>query len=161
MVKKKTPKSRTRKTTKTAAPKRAKKKVASAKKKVQRTRPAKKSPTRAVTQTTRRPAQPPAVLTPPAPVSTPSPLPTPTEEKVGVVTHYYGHLGVAVVRLERGHLRVGETIHVKGHTSDFRQKVESIELEHQKIPMATVGQEFGLSVTSHAREGDEVYKVLG
>ena len=163
-TKKKTAKSQTRKTAKkTAKKKPAKRGTAhSTQKRVKK--PASKSPRPAVKKTPRRPAAPPVAPTPSAPVVPPPAIPTPVtppEEKIGVVTHFYSHLGVAVVKLERGHLRVGETIHVKGHTSDFRQRVESLELEHQKIPMATAGQECGLSVIQHAREGDEVYKVAG
>ena len=80
---------------------------------------------------------------------------------MGVVTHYYTHLGVAVVRLERGQLQVGDTIHIVGHTSNFQQKIESMEIEHQRIHRAFAIQEFGIKVIDHAREHDEVYKVIG
>jgi hypothetical protein len=83
--------------------------------------------------------------------------PRPGEERVGVVTHYYGHLSVAAVRLEGG-LRVGDTIRVLGHTSDFVQRVESIQIAHQSVSEAGAGEEIGLKVTEHAREHDVVYK---
>ncbi len=47
------------------------------------------------------------------------------EHKIGVVTHYFGKIGVDVLSVTDGELSVGDTIHVKGHTSDFTQKVES------------------------------------
>jgi putative protease len=75
------------------------------------------------------------------------------------VIHYYSHLAVAVVRLEAGSLRVGDTIHIAGHTSDFRQKVDSLQIEHQAVSEVSAGQEFGLKVNEHAREHDIVYKV--
>ena len=81
------------------------------------------------------------------------------EVQVGVVTHYFGHLSVAAVRLESGSLRVGDTIRVLGHTSDFRQRVDSIQIEHQGVTEASAGQEIGLRVSEHAREHDVVYKV--
>jgi putative protease len=81
------------------------------------------------------------------------------EVQVGVVTHYYGHLSVAAVRLEFGPLRVGDTIRILGHTSDFRQRVESMQVEHQPVTEAGKRQEIGLRVTEHAREHDIVYKV--
>lgn len=81
------------------------------------------------------------------------------EVRVGVVTHYFGHLSVAAVRLESGSLRVGDTVRVLGHTSDFRQRVDSIQVEHQPVSEASAGQEIGLRVTEHAREHDAVYKV--
>jgi translation elongation factor EF-1alpha len=75
------------------------------------------------------------------------------------VTHYYGHLSVAIVKLESGTLRVGDTIHIRGHTSDFSQRVESLHIGH--APVAEVGpqDDFGLKVIEHAREHDVVYKV--
>ena len=75
------------------------------------------------------------------------------------MTHYFSQVSVAVVRLESGSLRVGDTIHVTGHTSDFRQRVESLQIEHQPVSEVSAGQEFGLKVTEHAREHDIVYKV--
>ncbi len=81
------------------------------------------------------------------------------EVKVGVVSHYYSHLGVAAVVME-GELAVGDTIHIKGHTSDFMQKVESIQLEHTNVNKATKGEDVGIKVKEHAREHDVVYKVV-
>ena len=90
---------------------------------------------------------------------TPPRGPLPGEERVGFVTHYYGHLSVAAIRLESGSLRVGDTIRILGHTSDFRQRVESMQVEHQPVTEAGRRQEIGLKVTEHARENDDVYKV--
>ena len=90
---------------------------------------------------------------------TPPRGPLPGEERVGFVTHYYGHLSVAAIRLESGSLRVGDTIRILGHTSDFRQRVESMQVERQPVTEAGRRQEIGLKVTEHAREGDDVYKV--
>ena len=94
---------------------------------------------------------------PAAPVAETVPLAG--EDRVGIVTHYFSQISVAIVRLESGSLRPGDEIHITGHTSDFRQRVESLQLEHQPVPEVTVGQEFGLKVTAHARENDIVYKV--
>jgi len=108
----------------------------------------------------KRPAARPAPKPRPA-ASAPAPArgPMAGEERVGIVTHYYGHLSVAAVRLESGSLRVGDTIRILGHTSDIRQRVDSMQVEHQNVSEATAGQEVGLKVTEHAREGDVVYKV--
>jgi putative protease len=86
-------------------------------------------------------------------------VPAPNETAVGKVTHYYSHLQVAVVHLDRGALQVGDTIHVKGHTTDFHQEVESMEIEHQRIDRSEQGDIFGLKVINHAREHDVLYKV--
>ena len=95
----------------------------------------------------------------PRPARAPVPRgPLPGEVRVGVVSHYYGHLSVAAVRLEVA-LTVGDTIRVLGHTSDFRQRVDSIQIEHQSVPEAIAGDEIGLKVVQHAREHDVVYRV--
>ena len=85
--------------------------------------------------------------------------PAANEEALGAVTHYYSHLSVAVVQMNKGTLRTGDTIHIKGHTTDFTQTVESMEFEHQHIEQASAGQSVGLKVRDHAREHDIVYLV--
>jgi len=79
-------------------------------------------------------------------------------ERIGIVTHYYNHLSVAILKLEKGNLRVGDMIHIKGHTSDFSQPVESMEIDHVHVNEARPGQSFGVRVIDHAREHDVVYK---
>ena len=54
-----------------------------------------------------------------------------TEVELGAVTHYFGKIGVAAIEIRQDSLTVGETIHVKGHTSDFTQKVDSMQVDHQ------------------------------
>ena len=81
------------------------------------------------------------------------------EEKVGVVTHYYGNIQVAAVKLTDGPLKVGDKIHVCGHTSDFTQTVDSMQIEHESVQEAKVGDEIGIEVVDHAREHDEVLVV--
>ncbi len=104
------------------------------------------------------PAQPEAVE--PMPSLAPQPAP-PVEpgERIGVVTHYYGHLSVAIIRLESGTLRVGDMIHIRGQTTDFGQKVESLEINHAPVTEVGPNEEFGLKVAEHAREHDVVFKV--
>ena len=90
----------------------------------------------------------------------PPPPPPPPGERIGVVTHYYGHLSVAVVKLEPGTvLRVGDNIHIKGHTSDFGQRVESLQVGHAPVSEVGPNDDFGLKVGEHAREHDVVYRV--
>ncbi len=94
------------------------------------------------------------------PKPAPSPVPAaPIGERVGIVTHYFSHLAVVVVKLERGTLRVGDTIHFKGHTSDFTQRIDSLQVNHQSVTEVGPNDDFGMKVTDHAREGDVVYKV--
>jgi hypothetical protein len=86
--------------------------------------------------------------------------PAPAEEAIGTVTHYYSHLGVAVIQVNKGVLRVGDRVHVKGHTSDFSQTIDSLEYEHQRVEQASAGQSVGTKVIDHAREHDIVYRIL-
>jgi hypothetical protein len=85
--------------------------------------------------------------------------PAANEEAIGTVTHYYSHLNVIVIQLNKGELKTGETIHVKGHTTDFTQSVESMEYEHGHVDQAAAGQSVGIKVKDHAREHDIVYRV--
>jgi putative protease len=95
-----------------------------------------------------------------APVLVPAAPVVPANElKAGVVTHYYSHLSVAVVAVTDRRLQLGNRIHVKGHTSDFYQTVGSMQIEHDTISVADVGQTVGLKVAEHAREHDTVYLV--
>ena len=78
------------------------------------------------------------------------------QKPIGVVTHYYDHLGVAIAKFNRG-VKVGETIHFKGSHTDFSQTVESMQYDHKDIESAKKGQEVGVKTNEKVREGDEVY----
>jgi putative protease len=80
--------------------------------------------------------------------------------RVGVVTHYYGDAGAAVVALEGGAIRVGDTLHFRGHTTDFYQRIDRIELDHVSVEQANAGQKAGVHVTQRVREHDEVFKLV-
>jgi len=123
----------------------ARKKVVTKKKTASRTKAAPKAK-RAVA---RKPA---AVPQPAAPAAPPGMV------RIGIVTHYFNHLSVAILKLEKGALRVGDFIHIRGHTSDFAQSVDSMEIDHVHVNEARPGQSFGLRVREHAREHDVVYK---
>lgn len=82
------------------------------------------------------------------------------EVKVGKVSHYFGKIGVAAIHITDGELCVGDTIHIVGHTSDFTQTVDSLQIEHDSVQKATVGQDIGVKVNQHAREYDQVFKVV-
>ena len=115
-------------------------------------KPARKAPVRRAAP---RAAKPKAVkLKPASPPEPPAP-----GERVGVVTHYYGQPSVAIVKLESGSLRVGDTIHFKGHTSDFSQRIESLQVEHAAVSEVGPNDDFGIKVLQHVREHDVVYKV--
>jgi len=81
------------------------------------------------------------------------------ETQIGKVTHYFSKAGVAAIEITSGSLSVGDTIHIHGHTSDFTQAVDSMQLDNQPVTTATPGQSVGIKVKEHAREHDAVYKV--
>ena len=81
------------------------------------------------------------------------------DSEIGKVTHYFGKISVAAIEITQGTLRVGDTIHVKGHTSDFTQTVDSMQVEHESIEVARVGDEIGMKMAEYVRENDAVYKV--
>ena len=79
-------------------------------------------------------------------------VPTP----VGVITHFFPHAGAGVVALNDGDLRVGDTVHIRGHTTDYYQRIDRIEVDHEPIEIARRGQSVGIHVTQRVREGDHV-----
>lgn len=80
------------------------------------------------------------------------------ETCIGHVTHYYSHLGVAVVRLSDG-LKINHFIHFLGFTTDFIQKVWSMEVDHHQIDAAGPGAEVAIKVCDPVREGDRAFLV--
>jgi putative protease len=81
------------------------------------------------------------------------------EEAVGRVIKYFGKIGVAAIKMTSGELKVGDTIKIKGHSTDFEQVVDSIQVEHAIVPTAGVGDEIGLKVKDKVHEHDVVYVV--
>jgi len=80
------------------------------------------------------------------------------EKEVGKVTHFFDHISVAVIELSHA-LKAGETIHVKGATTDFTQKVDSMQIEHKAVPEAKKGQSIGMKVAEPVKEHDKVFVV--
>lgn len=85
--------------------------------------------------------------------------PESTLQKIGEVTHYFQHVNAAAVKLLKGGLRIGESIYLKGHTTDFKEKVKSIQLDNKPIQEGKKGQEIGLFVKNRVRIGDSVYRI--
>ncbi len=81
------------------------------------------------------------------------------EDKIGVVIHYWTKIGVAGIDLTDGELKVGDTIHVLGHTSDFNETVNSIHIGEGEVEVARTGDKIGVKVSEHARQHDEVFKI--
>lgn len=77
---------------------------------------------------------------------------------IGVITHYFDHIGVAAAKLT-GTLKVGDTIKVVGATTDFEDVVQSMQVEHEAVLEAGAGDEVGIKMAEKAREGDRIYAV--
>jgi putative protease len=81
------------------------------------------------------------------------------EEVIGKVTDYFAKIGVAGIQVTAGWLGVGDTIRIKGHTTDLTQAVESLQVEHESVARAQAGQTAGIRVKERVRKGDTVLKV--
>jgi len=81
------------------------------------------------------------------------------EKLIGKITHYYGKIGVGIIELS-DNLKVGDKIHIKGHSTDFEEVVDSIQVEHENVNSAKKGEVIGLKVKDKVKEGDEVYLIL-
>jgi putative protease len=79
------------------------------------------------------------------------------EKKIGIVSHYYKKIGVAVINVEDT-LTIGDTIHIKGNATDLTQKLESMQMEHKNVEQAKEGDMIGMKVEKDVRENDVVYK---
>ncbi len=120
-------------------------------------KPARKAPVRrAAPKAAKRKVIAPKAARPQVAIAPERPVPG---ERIGVVIHFYGAPSVAIIKLETGTLRIGDTIHFQGHTTDFSQRVESLQVEHAPVDAVGPSDDFGLKVTQQVREHDVVYKV--
>lgn len=81
------------------------------------------------------------------------------EVEVGKVTHYYPHISVAVLKLiER--VKLGDEIRIQGHTTNFIQRVFSMQVDHHEVLWVKPGDDVALRVVAPVREHDIVYRVI-
>jgi len=76
---------------------------------------------------------------------------------IGKVTRYFNRIGVAVLELS-GDLKVGDSIHILGHTTDFEQVVSSMQIDHKRVETVGPGDDVALKVANIVRKGDTVYR---
>ena len=79
------------------------------------------------------------------------------DKPVGTVTHYFDHLNVAVLALTDT-IRLGDTLHFHGHSTDFNQEVTSLQIEHKPVDVAKPGEDVALKVTQRVHPNDAVLK---
>ncbi len=82
------------------------------------------------------------------------------EKEIGRVVDYFARIGVVAIELE-DELCVGDTIRIKGHTTDFTQRVDSMQIEHSPVERAGRGETVGIKVKERVRAHDRVYKITG
>ncbi len=81
------------------------------------------------------------------------------ETLIGKVVHVFGKISVAIIEISDGELNIGDTIHIKGHGTDLKQTISSMQIEHQSVPKAKKGDSIGVKVDGRVHEHDEVYLV--
>ena len=86
-------------------------------------------------------------------------LPKIQGQLVGEVTHYFPHVNAAVVKIAKGEIRTGDSLYFKGHTTDFKLVISSMQIDHAVILRAGKGDEIGIQVKERVRQGDSVYKL--
>jgi putative protease len=82
------------------------------------------------------------------------------EEKVGKVQKFFAKPGVAAIEVTGGIIRIGDRLHLKGHTTDFEDTVASMQIEREAIEEAKPGDLIGIKVKDRVRENDTVYKIV-
>lgn len=80
------------------------------------------------------------------------------EELIGTITHYFPKPQVGVLKLQVD-LKLGDTLHLRGATTDFEQKIESMQVEHAAVETAAAGTEVAVKLNERVRAGDEAYRV--
>ena len=81
------------------------------------------------------------------------------EEKIGIVEHFFTNVGVAAIKIIKGQLKIGDTIHFVGTNTDFTQKIDSMQINRNPVELVKEGDDVGIKVKDRVREHDVVYKV--
>lgn len=81
------------------------------------------------------------------------------DELIGEVFSFYVKPSVAAISITQGNLKVGDTIRIKGHTTDFTLKIDSMQIEREAVTEVTVGQSVGIKVPDRVRPKDTVFKI--
>lgn len=80
------------------------------------------------------------------------------EEKIGEVTHYFGKISVAVLKIDKG-IKIGENLHFVGKHTDFSQEINSLQIEHQAVTEAEAGSDVAMKVKDRVRPGDTIFRL--
>jgi hypothetical protein len=78
------------------------------------------------------------------------------EKLLGKIAHYYDKISVAAINV-LAPMKVGDVVHIKGHTTDFDQPIDSMQIEHESVQKAKKGDDVGIRVKEYVRDNDGVY----
>lgn len=81
------------------------------------------------------------------------------EEKIGIVEHFFNKVSVAAIKITDGELKIGDLIHFVGSNTDFKQKIETMQINRNPVNIVKKGDDVGIRVKDRVREHDVVYKV--
>ena len=81
------------------------------------------------------------------------------EEKIGIVEHFFTNVSVAAIKITNGEIKIGDTIHIVGAHTDFKQKIDSMQIERDSVDYVKAGDAVGIKVKDRVREHDVVYKI--
>jgi len=82
------------------------------------------------------------------------------EQEIGYVSKFFGKISVAAIEITAGKLTLGDTIHIKGHTTDINVKIDSMQVDHQEVDSVKKNDNIGVKVDGKARRGDKVFKLV-
>lgn len=82
-----------------------------------------------------------------------------SEEQVGTIVKFFAKPSVAAMEVTQGPIKVGDTLRYQGHTTDFTERVASMQIDNKPVEEAKTGDLIGLKVSQRVRENDKVYRV--
>ena len=80
------------------------------------------------------------------------------EKEIGKVSSYFSHVNVAAIKLS-DKMKIGDKIHIKGHTTDFEEEITSMQIEKKEVSKAGKGDHVGLKVPDKVRPNDTVFLI--
>ena len=80
------------------------------------------------------------------------------EKLIGEIFDYFAKVGVAAIKLT-GNIKKGDKIRIRGTTTDFKQEVESMQIDRKEIREANSGDDIGIKVNEKVRRHDKIYKI--
>jgi len=82
------------------------------------------------------------------------------EQEIGYISKFFGQISVAAIEITAGKLNIGDTIHIKGHTTDFNAEIESMQVDHEPMDSVKKGDNIGVKVANKTRRHDKVFKLV-